>query len=503
MDLSVVNKVPVTLEELSHITGGELIYRIFVSPNLVCKKCSKFLYPPITLVAGVGNFCGFCSDAQILAVGIRNSALETVLKILPIPCRNSSRGCPSVVEFSKTEDHLPICIFRDYCCPLKLYNKCQWEGGLSELLSHSLEKHADFAIRGKGTYVKKFTLAVNITYNNDIVKLLYAGNDTFILRVKCDTEASTLQFMLYYTGRAEELSNLSYNIYYGMCNQVYSTPIRAILHDTEFTKDVDERQTLTIDLTFTKQLVNNILLTSIVRIVSQTTDHNEQPSDDSLEHISCFICNIPVAEGLSEQSAPNPCALESLCSTCKGDFNTTSKYKIRKYRKTKRSRLLRRRIPTRRLKLYTCIMHRCPWKGVYSSIIAHLQNKHKRIISFKNCMDTTIKMHVDSVRCIVAYGQIFCVSYSDLEEVQCMQCAVQVLAPRNIAKNYKYKITVLDSRNEHRTYVRNEICQSMLCNNDDDLLSCVYIPYEILDQYSLNGKFPTQCRVMRLTDCVM
>lgn len=497
--------MPVTLAELSQISGGELLYRIFVSSNLMCKRCSKFLFSPITLVAGLGNFCGFCADPQITATGIRNSALETILEILPVPCRNSYRGCTSVVEYSKTEEHLAICIFRDYHCLLKHFGKCNWEGSLSELINHSLEKHPYFAIRGRGDCEKRFTLAVNLTFNNDILKLLYTENDTFILRIKCNSEASTVQFIVYYTGLAKELSNFSYIIYYGMCDNVYSTPIRAILHDTEFTKDFDERQALNIDVTFTKQFVNNILLTTVIKIVSQPIDRNEQLSDGSLEVVNCFICKSPLqsttAQSLSEQDASNPSDLKSLCPTCKIDFDTTSSWTKCKYRNKRRSRILRRKIPTGQLKLHTCFVGRCRWRGVYSSIIAHLRIKHKRIVLFKNCINTTLRRHTDYVRCVVAHGQIFVVSFTDLEDIQCMHCTVQLIGPKNVAKKYQYTVTVLDSRNEHRTYVRNDICQSITCT-DEDLLACVYIPYAILEQYSVNGRFPAQCKIMKLTDFI-
>lgn len=465
------------------------------------------------LVAQLGNVCGFCNDPNIAEIGIRNSAIETVLQTIPVPCRFISRGCSQIMKFSEINEHLSVCDFRNYYCPLRLFRACNWEGNLCDLLSHCLERHPSFTICGIDNC---FKLDINLTNDCNFLKLLYTESNKFILHVKCDVKNATLQFVMYYIGSKDKASNMTYTLQrnrYGNADNLYNIEV---LHDSEFTREFDVNRALTIDITFVKQFLNTTLLTTALKPLSDYACKGKR-NEELLKYLKCTVCNNfmkpPILQCLAGHSLCNHCKSKSIfCPTCRAGFGTTRNYALEvlshdlhfpcMYYDQGCPIVLPGSIITVHeseclLQPYRCPFSQCAWAGTHSTIINHLRMEHGHHTAFSNQIRVRGKVHVSIQHCLIAYGQIFRMCYHRLTELQNTQWTVQLIGPRSIAKMFKYEIGLFDTTNEHRRFVRSEICRDFSYDvHSPD--SCVQILQKVIMRFTHEDKFNYYCKIVKI-----
>ncbi|KAF2900532.1 hypothetical protein ILUMI_05654 [Ignelater luminosus] len=513
MILGTIN-VPITIQELQDISGAELTHRIIMSPELTCKNCENFLYPPIMLIGQLGNVCGFCNDPNIAEIGIRNSVIEAILQTIPVPCRYISRGCSEVMKFSEVSEHLSVCDYRNYYCPLRLFRTCNWEGNLCDLLSHCLERHPSFAICGIDGC---FKLDINLSDDCNFLKLLYTENNKFLLQVKCNIQDATLQLVMYYIGSKDKASNMVYTLERNRNGNVDNLYNIAVLHESEFSKELNRDRALTIDITFAKEFLSNALLTTSLKPLSESCTCDVKRNEELIRYLKCPICNNfmkpPIFQCLAGHSLCSNCKLKSIfCPTCRVGFGTTRNYALEAlshdlhfpclYRDQGCPIVLPGSIITIHeseclLQPYRCPFSQCAWAGTYSTIINHLRIEHGHFTAFSNQIRVRGKVHVSAQHCLIAYGQIFLMCYQRVTELQSTQWSVQLIGPRSIAKMYKFEIGLFDTTNEHRTYVRSEICRDFSCDiSSPD--SCVNILQKVITRFAHEDKFNYYCRIIKI-----
>lgn len=507
------------------MSAAEFNDRIVSLPVFACKKCSYFLSPPIMLVAGVGNVCGTCNLMDSSNVAIHNSALELILQNLAIPCRNFAKGCREKVDYFSMAAHDSVCSCRNYNCPLKLFESCNWEGSSAALLDHSLGKHPEFAINGNSNC---FKLDVDISTTNDIIKLLYAESDKFILHIKCDVEALKLRYIMYYIGNVDKVSDFSYAVEQTGCVTINNCTLHhgsnnTILHDTEFTKEIDVGRSLNIDLTLVKQLVNEPVVTTLIKIQSKNV-YQEELDEKLLNFFECPVCNHfmkpPIFQCLAGHSLCNRCRPKlGQCPTCRAGFGNTRNYALEslsngvRFPCTYRDQGCHTILPVSEinkhesecsLRPYGCPFFentRCLWEGTHSTIANHLKLHHADKIKFSNYKKMCVGFSFDSsfadLYCLIAHGQIFRVCHKRDMGNQNTYWAVQLIGPRGDGRKYKCEIGLIDSRNENRKLIRIDVCQD-LTNHDNMFNQCIMIPSNIVSWFSCNGQITYYCKISKV-----
>ncbi|KAF2901393.1 hypothetical protein ILUMI_04791 [Ignelater luminosus] len=503
---------PLTLNEVTTMTGLDLNFCFLGSPELLCKKCKNYLYPPVMLLEDVGNVCGFCSvidGVDVANHGVRNMGLETVLRQLAIPCRYYSRGCGELLDFEVLE-HLEVCVYRDFQCPLRVIGTCGWEGDLGNLVDHGLIYHFDSTIRGFRNY---FLLNVDTIPGSDVVMILYTDVDKFILRVKCDEEK--LQFLMYFIGNKAKVSNLSYAIEQrdlGTIGNEYGT---AMLHEGQLKSDFDENQALTVCLAVVKEYILESTLTLSIKILKKTQS-SHQLDEKLLSYFECPICTSymkpPIYQCSAGHSICNQCRPKLRhCHICRGHLGHMRNYTFEQignkmefpclYRDGGCSTILPAKDIVKHeaecpLQPYRCLFDICHWQGVYSAFIKHLQICHKHAITFSNYKADFGRLNINTEYCMIAHGQIFRVISLFDRPSNSIHWTVQLIGPDGRAKMYKYEIGLIGSR--HRKYARTDICQNYTNNTEDIIGHCTTIPYSAVLHYATDGEVLSYCRVVKL-----
>lgn len=493
------------------MSGTDLNFSFLVSPELICKKCGNYLYPPVMLLEDIGNVCGFCNviDGVDVAVhGIRNLALETVLGHLALPCRYYSRGCGELVDFD-VHEHLEVCVFRDFRCPLKLVGACDWEGDLGNLLDHSLTDHFDSTIRGFRNW---FLLNVN-TFTSDTMLFLYTDIDKFILRVKCDGEK--LQFLMYFIGNKERASNLSYTIEQNNLGTISNEYGSAILHEGKLKPDFDEDQALSICLAVVREFIVGSTLSLTIKILKKT-QFSHQFDEKLLSYFECPICTSymkpPIYQCSAGHSVCNQCRPKLRnCYLCRGYLGYMRNYSFEQignnmefpcsYREGGCSTILPAKDIVKHetecpLQPYQCLFNNCHWQGVYSAITNHLKMCHKESITFGNYKALFGRLNTNREFCMIAYGKIFRVVSLYDRPYRNIHWTVQLVGPAGHAKMYKYEIGLL--KNKHKKYARTDICQNYTKDTEDIIIHSTTVPYSAVLHYACYGKVLSYCRVVQL-----
>lgn len=502
--------------ELDEISGAELNNKIVSLPELNCIKCKSFLYPPILILPNLGNVCGFChsmKDTDDNFKDTRNLSLEAILRHLVVPCRFANRGCKNQLDYFDTHEHHQICKYRKYICPMKVFGDCNWEGNLGDFLDHYLGEHPDLA---KRAVFNCFRIDVDTSITRNVLKLLYTGIDKFILRIKCDEE--NLLFVLYYIGRKQKVSALSYSIEHKDLGIIDTSKdcITTVLHDTELKTNFAEHHALVIPMKTAKQFIDDFMLSFTVKI-QKKEENVQQLHRKVLPYFECPVCSNymkpPIFQCLAGHSICNACKPKlKHCPTCRGCFGDVRNYSFEalsndmhfpcSHHNEGCSTVLPVKDITRHevecyLQPYSCPFTECGWHGIYSAIIGHLQDQHKDRITFSNYKAKLSRFSVNSQYCLIAHGQIFRISRQYDATCRHIHWSIQLIGPKDHAKRYKYEIGLFDSETSHRKYLRSDICQS-LSSDDGIFAQGTDVPYSVIVQYSNEGKLPYYCRIIKI-----
>lgn len=464
-------------------------------------------------MAGVGDICDVCNSSYDSDIFIHDAALGRMFQSLLVPCRNVTRGCKEKINCLDIAKHNSVCIYGNYCCPLNLNEGCIWSNNLPSLLHHCLEKHSGCVVYGSNNCYK---LDIDISTANDIVKLLYSGNDKFILNIKCDMETLKLGFIMYYIGNGRKSFSATMEL---EGHVAIKSTFKINLSEKEFTKNLTTDQALIIDLALIQQIVESPVVTTLINIeTSEDSEDNKEGklNDKLLRFFKCPGCTrfmkSPIYQCLHGHSFCKFCKerLHSKqCVVCEVKIEKTRNYVLEQlstlvqFPCCNRSQGCQTVLPILEidkheseclLQLYECpSCDNCRWKGIHCTIMDHLQTCHKDDIIISNFHTVCCSNDEDKSFCLFAHDHIFRINYcSDNDS---FACSAQLVGPKGYAKMFRYEIGLIDQSNKNRKLIFTDICKDL--TNDYDYIydDCVDIPCSLSDTFFSDEKLTFYCRI--------
>ena len=135
-----------------------------------CPVCFDYVLPPILQCHNGHLVCSDCRPKLThcptcrdpLTPPIRNLALERVAVSVLFPCRYATFGCEITMPPTEKADHEEHCEFKPCCCPCP-GTLCGWQGSLSAVVPHLMQKHESIlTLQGEAVVF----LAVNINLSD-------------------------------------------------------------------------------------------------------------------------------------------------------------------------------------------------------------------------------------------------------------------------------------------------------------------------------------------------
>lgn len=501
------------------MSGMELNDVLLSLPIFSCRKCEKFINPPIMLVVGIGNVCGSCIATDAPNTAVHNSGLEMILQHLRIPCRN---GCAEKLDYFNMNLHEAVCVNRKHFCPMRHFNECSWEGTLNDLVGHSMSEHSDIVLRGSNN---SFLLDVDITKSYNIIKLLHNDNNKFILHINCDLEQSQLRYIMYYIGKLEKIEEFSYSVEQSCDNtcSLYHGTNSKIYHDSQYSREFDLSKALSINISLLKQFVNESTVVTLIRIFTPKAS-NGLLEERILNYFECPICNSlmkpPIYLCLTGHSICNRCRPRlHQCPSCRSNFGNARNYALEAltntvsypcgYRELGCLTVLPLNKITKHesdchLKPYNCPLmetYRCAWEGTLVSLSTHLNSDHKDKVRpgyyYKTTNTFSFDCNYAEIYCMFAYGEVFRVCHKRDMGNQNTYWSVQLIGPSGESKKYKCEIGMIDGRNENRKLIRTDLCQD-LSNQENMFNQCIMVPTNVLSWFAYNGHITYYCKITKL-----
>ncbi|KAI4460605.1 e3 ubiquitin-protein ligase siah2 [Holotrichia oblita] len=101
--------------------------------ELECPVCQEYIYPPIMICVSGHSICGDCKSKLTKCPtcsseygNTRNYALESMLNLVQLPCRNDVNGCEFLGNFAALQEHKANCKYAEFKCPVPYH--CKWVG---------------------------------------------------------------------------------------------------------------------------------------------------------------------------------------------------------------------------------------------------------------------------------------------------------------------------------------------------------------------------------------
>lgn len=505
-------------------TSVELNDQLLSLPDFNCAMCKNILIAPIVLVANIGNVCGSCKKKiDPSDPFIANPALENILRHLKLHCKYHDNGCKEKIDYQNIEMHELKCIYRDCTCPMSYFNNCDWHGHATLLGEHFDDCHPNNIKRQSAN--SSIYVQIDISKSAHSIMLLLTKNDKFLLNVMCDLASNKLWYSMYYIGNAEKSSDFHYNIeQIGQENRSIKFESKlAVLPDSEFTKETNINSALSFDLSFLKQIIQEDQhFISVIQILSSNSESGVL-DEKLLNFLECPICSNfmkpPILQCLSGHSICSTCRPKlGQCPTCRSSFGNTRNYSLEAVSSGVRYPCVYRDFgcvvtmpPTQIIqhegecpvRPYTCPLKDvllCHWEGTHSNISTHLKACHSEKVKFTNHLKTTLVFSFDHVQydvyCLVTYGEVFRVWFRHDVGDQNGYWAVQLVGSKNEAKNYKFEIGLIDSRNEHRTLVRSDLCIDV--TSQFNIFNNCSVPVNVISGFSVNGQMKYFCKIIKL-----
>ena len=120
--------------------------------ELICPICREHMHPPIMMCHNGHNICHKCRckhkkcpTCRKPFLKVRNVALEKLAQKMGTPCHYAQLGCKQTLSAGESDDHLNLCVYRPYICPLSIAEKinCTWSQSYCKLKAHIEEAHKD------------------------------------------------------------------------------------------------------------------------------------------------------------------------------------------------------------------------------------------------------------------------------------------------------------------------------------------------------------------------
>lgn len=170
--------------------------------DLKCSECQNYLFTrlPITWYFDRGNVCGRCPAFNNIK-GAKNTALETLIKLLNLPCR--WEDCNVIMKYVDIQKHEEECKYRRYECPTIDIN-CEWSGFRNQLENHFETIHPNYFLHADES------LVLNLTENASQHIFHKQKNQYFILRLQFDKYIDSLSFILFYFQKPAEQNQFAF-----------------------------------------------------------------------------------------------------------------------------------------------------------------------------------------------------------------------------------------------------------------------------------------------------
>lgn len=157
--------------------------------ELECPICHEYMSPPIMICASGHSICSDCKSKLNKCPtcsseygNTRNYALESMLNLVHLPCRNDMNGCEFVGNFAAIQEHKADCKYAEFECPLSL--NCKWVGvGPTNLVENHLNrKHSDKFIELDTHFSYSLNLRENehhlIRYKQELFRVSFKRSKT-------------------------------------------------------------------------------------------------------------------------------------------------------------------------------------------------------------------------------------------------------------------------------------------------------------------------------------
>ncbi|KAF2901394.1 hypothetical protein ILUMI_04792 [Ignelater luminosus] len=495
------------LEILEKITALEFNDRIASLPVFLCQRCLKLLKNPIMLLKDVGNICGNCTSPEDSKTATPNSALELIIQNLVFSCSNAERGCKEKSSCSNMLIHNSVCNYRDYACPGKLFTDCNWKGRFSDLIVHTETRHGQHAIEG---YNNSFKFYLNLFDNREVIRLLYTDDEYFVLRIKCNTEAKVVHYIMYYLQLKDNKNDSS--ILYTI-SQTYKSITRSasnttLSYENDYTQYYYTKNAVRINL---PKVLNNLEPITVRLLLN----NSEEPNDKLLEFLDCNVCNNlmkpPIYQCLTGHSICSSCVEKlDLCPLCKSAYSGTRNFTLeslcenikvscayREYGCFKLSPVteIEQHKRTCLSRPYPCpISIECLPLCAFSEIEKHMQISHTEKLIYNNYTEKRSRCPTDltDMFCMVAHGRIFRVTHKQDKGTEKAYWIVQIISLTNEEKQYKYEIGLINSTNGIQTHIKSDICQSLFRN-------FIIFSFNDISLFSSKDEFTYYCKISKLT----
>jgi len=147
--------------------------------EMECPVCMQYMVPPIKLCTNGHNICSSCSQlvyscptCRASFTGIRNVALENIVRRLKYPCANRQGGCLELFSIEHIAEHQIFCLYGNIKCPFVLNWSCSWKGFKIDLKEHAKTAHP-------GCYFEKSTLRSSL-FSDRILTILSCFDELFV-----------------------------------------------------------------------------------------------------------------------------------------------------------------------------------------------------------------------------------------------------------------------------------------------------------------------------------
>lgn len=439
----------------------ELNNALVQQSDLYCGSCNNFLNFPIVLFEELGNICGRCykQEPRRDVRSIRNKSLESIIRVLEIPCRYKPEGCGKTAKYDEMVTHEETCTYRQYMCPS--VTGCFWSGSLTNLLKHYEGFHPSDLLKSD-SLVFEFDIDLSVS-NFQSHKLLVWNLDTFLLQLRIEND--NLWCAVCYIGNEDKGSSYEYlieEIGYKASFYFRHDSKKAILSQN-FMSMLDKDRAIHIETGPLKIYFKNAsTITAKLKILGG--DPVTELDESLLSHLECPVCNMymlpPIHQCLTGHNICCKCRPKiGQCPTCRGRIENTRNYALEsvsakaKYPCINRmfgcyvvmpGSLIEKHELECTLRTYSCLIQNaaCSWQGKHSDLLHHLKTVHKLSSSYQTKLTyhgNQFYMYSTNYEFLIAYDQVFKIGYKYENNSQTTFWNCRVIGSQNQNK-YKFKI---------------------------------------------------------------
>lgn len=179
-----------------------------------CPICFERLIPPVDTCQNGHAVCqscrllvAYCPTCKSHFTGFKNTSLDQILEVIPVPCKFSLHGCQEQFLVSEIMQHESICYHREESCYF-----CHKSMAYNTLNKH-FDDHKEERLGGYVKLSEVFNFVVipkTLDGHSDTNFFLVHVSDVeiyFLIRFLYEIETNVLKVLINYFGKVEEGNN--------------------------------------------------------------------------------------------------------------------------------------------------------------------------------------------------------------------------------------------------------------------------------------------------------